>query len=177
MSLYNLLHGVNPFSPLLLSFVGVEMNEVPRFRDVRLEERQPGELMVVLHTRTGGGNRECYCEGPEGEHEDGCYAVMNRALAQKPSYLNDRDDDFDCTYADFFFRVPADLQATVQEIAAMGGKGEEPRVAWDRVLAKLRTLPVDSADEEMRNALAVGRPIVEAITKAIAGDGSAVVEV
>jgi hypothetical protein len=154
VSLYNLLHGVNPFAPLLLALVGVRIDEVPRFRDVFLTEREPGEFMVVLHTRTGGGNREDY-------------QVENEALALKPTYLRDEDDDFDCTYANFFFRVPAELQATVQEIAGIGGAGEEPRVAWERVLTKLRDHPADSPDEEVRNAMEVGRPIVANILEAL----------
>jgi hypothetical protein len=95
MSLYNTLFGMNPASNVLLKMAGLTMDEIPRFRDVSVDAGD-----IVVYTRTGGGNRECYAE--DGDCSE-CYHTANSALAAKPNYLNDTDDDFDSTYAYFRF--------------------------------------------------------------------------
>lgn len=175
MSLYNALFGRNPLSPLLMAMVGVEPDEVPRFRDAFLFDRTPEELGVAIYTRTGGGNRQCYCRDPwhrdqeeidalpVGDHFDGCYPAMNRALSLKPTYLSDEDDDFDCTYATFYFRIPKQLQPIARDLRDTLGKQERPADAWDRLLTKLRDPGADRSDEEVANALDVGERIVAPI--------------
>jgi hypothetical protein len=62
MGLYNMLHGTNPASGLLLRLAGfTNIHDVGRFRDayVTLED---GEALIAVYTRNGGGNRECGCE-------------------------------------------------------------------------------------------------------------------
>lgn len=180
MSLYNALHGRNPFSGLLLAIAGVKPEEVPRFRDTHLFEREDGELGIAIYTRTGGGNRTCYCRDPFwledgeerppiGEHKPGCYPAMNRALAQKSNYLHDEDDDFDSTYATFYFRVPEALQSAVQDIASLGGQTETPADAWERLFGKLSG-DVDDDDEEVRHAMEVGQKILAPIMEKLGED-------
>ena len=81
--------------------IGLNPSLVPRFRNafyIRAgEEVEPGETfnhdVVIIRTRTGGGNRE--------EYENDNYE-----LTQNPNYMRDYDDEDDCTYAYFFFSVP-----------------------------------------------------------------------
>lgn len=72
--------------------------------------------VAMVHTRNGGGNRECYCDDYD-NHDEGCLAVINDKMASHPAYLNDADDDGDYTYANFFFTLDdtPELRRTVQE--------------------------------------------------------------
>jgi hypothetical protein len=65
------------------------------------------EQVLAISTRQGGGNRECYCETPDESHEDGCLALNNEELQAHPQYLHDEDDEWDRTYATFYFKVTA----------------------------------------------------------------------
>jgi len=68
---------------------------------------EPGVIYAQLHTRQGGGNRDCYCDTDtdSGEHEEFCLAVNNDALQSHPDYILDYDDSFDSTYANFIFKT------------------------------------------------------------------------
>jgi hypothetical protein len=64
-------------------------------------------LAAHVHTRNGGGNRECWCN--DENHPDGpCTAVIVDQLAARDDHLHDEDGDFDRTYADFYFKLPND---------------------------------------------------------------------
>jgi hypothetical protein len=51
--MYNMLFGSNKAAPVLLAVLGITADRVPRYRDCFID----GEN-IVIHTRTGGGNRE-----------------------------------------------------------------------------------------------------------------------
>lgn len=91
MSLYNLMFGKNAWSDVILAVLDLRETDIERFRDssVDFDNRQ-----IVIMTRTGGGNREEYA---------------NEKLTSHPCYLYDEDDDFDCTYAYYYFKLPDDL--------------------------------------------------------------------
>ena len=55
MSMYNIIHGENPFSTILLGILGLTRENVPRYRDCWWTGNQ-----IAVHTRTGGGNRDYY---------------------------------------------------------------------------------------------------------------------
>jgi len=60
-------------------------------------------LAAWVHTRNGGGNRECYeCDD---RHEPGCPAGANDEMQSHPAFLADHDDTGDSTYANFHFRI------------------------------------------------------------------------
>ena len=110
MSLYNMLHGQNPLTGLLLAVLGNP--EIPRLRDTHITD---GE--ICIYTRAGGNNRESY--------EDEI-----AALQQHPLYVGDENDDFDCTYATFRFKIP-DEYAFLKVLDT--GKEGTPRAKWDQL--------------------------------------------
>lgn len=61
-----------------------------------------GEYIVAVSTRQGGGNRECWCDDYD-NHEEYCLSKNNDELTSHPNYLSDEDDDFDSTYATFYY--------------------------------------------------------------------------
>lgn len=141
MSLYNMLFGTNPFSGVLLQMLGVSRDDVPRFRDCFLNE---DGTEIIIHTRTGGGNRDDY--------ED-----ENNLLTLIDGYKFDADDDFDCTYADFHYEVP---EACESQVALMKDLGAvtEPAARWQEVLDGLRS--GDTSKPDVQRALAVGEQIM-----------------
>jgi hypothetical protein len=88
MNLYNMLVGENEYADILLKVLGVEKQNIGRYRDCFFN----GEHIVIF-TRTGGGNREY--------HEDD-----NAMLQNLNHYSHDKDDEYDHTYAWFYFNVP-----------------------------------------------------------------------
>jgi len=105
MSLYNLMNGVNNFTPALLAILGLSEDDIPRFRDISLIDEG---TKIELFTRQGGGNRET-----------DYIAEANEKLTKHPNYLRDYDDDFDCTYAYFEFSVPEEYAQACKDIAAL----------------------------------------------------------
>lgn len=124
MSLYNMIFGQNPLSNVLLKMIEVSPGEIPRFRDAYLD----GDL-VVIYTRTGGGNDECYCEGDGDTHEAGCYYKANRDLETRPNFVSFEYDDFDSTYAYFRFYVMPDHKDHLEEIKALAGENPPASVS------------------------------------------------
>lgn len=88
MSLYNIICKGNPAAGRLLALIDLDPNRIPRLRDVYF--RTPN--WVVVFTRTGGGNREHY-------------QVGNEVLRQHPLFDSDWDDDFDCTFAHWWYKI------------------------------------------------------------------------
>jgi hypothetical protein len=119
MSLYNMLFGVNQAAPILLAAIGISHAHVPRFRDCFIEGDK-----IVIHTRTGGGNREDY------EEENG-------ELQANQFYVYDEDDDFDCTYANFYYRFPDEYAAELKAIAEKSDS-ISPSEKWQQLLTSLQ---------------------------------------
>ena len=89
---------------------GMTIADFPRYRAVTVYPDQP---LVVIRTRTGGGNREEYEE-------------ENEKLRALQGFIKDEDDDFDCTYAYWHYEIP-----------------EESRAAWKTYCAKNAEDPPD----------------------------------
>lgn len=98
-------------------------------------------LAAWIHTRNGGGNRECYCEG--GEHEPGCLAGVIDAMHAHPAFLADHDDTGDSTYANFHFRIEG--KDAVRDAVRLAP--EARRQAWAR--ATLEQIATGEADPWM----------------------------
>lgn len=95
MNMYNMVLGVSPYSePLLLMVLQArpDLGEVNfgRIRDAWLEDHD-GDVLIRVHTRNGGGNRESQ-------------AAAIESMRAHPWYVRDADDTYDETYADFYFR-------------------------------------------------------------------------
>jgi hypothetical protein len=117
MSLYNMLFGTNPNSDQLLGLLGKTKGDFGRFRDVFVEDGH-----IVVHTRNGGGNREDY--------ED----VFDE-MSEHPWYVRDADDDFDCTYANIYFKIPEDAAKTY---VALLEQGHNPAESWNKILELIK---------------------------------------
>ena len=153
MSLYNMLFGVNSAAPLLLAMLGIDKNAVPRFRDCFLADGK-----IVIHTRTGGGNREAY-------------EAENDALTTLPGYVSDSDDDFDCTYANFIFEVPVKFAHLLGKIP----EGVDPAKRWQETFEKLRTASPD--DPQVKKITEVMAPVLDQIKASLDGDGPKIIEI
>lgn len=94
MSMYNMLFGKNPNSDIVLAILGLKASDVERFRDCGFDENG-----IYIYTRTGGGNRDNY---------------PNEALTGNEYYRSDSDDDFDSTYATYYFNIPDDIKEDVE---------------------------------------------------------------
>lgn len=101
MSLYNLLHGHDSNAGPILHALGIDPAQVDRFRDASFGKDGDQHVFHLL-CRTGGGNREDY---------------PNVVLTAHSLYIRDHDDEYDCTYAHYYFRIP---EAVVAELLAQG---------------------------------------------------------
>lgn len=89
--LYNVVFGENATGPLLVTLLqNVQPFEVGRYRDAWVEA-DGDALSIRVHTRNGGGNREDYDDEIE-------------SMRDHPWFVRDADDNYDYTYADFWFR-------------------------------------------------------------------------
>lgn len=98
--------------------------DVGRYRDAWVEY-DGDALLIRVHTRNGGGNREDYDDGSMSEH---------------PWYVRDADDDFDYTYADWWFR-PDLTELNVSTVEALLGMAQAPvemRARWEAVINEIR---------------------------------------
>lgn len=104
MSLFNLVTGTDPLAPYVLAMLGLPSKEfmkiVPRFRDAYLVSDGP---YLALMTRTGGGNRDDY-------------ETENQRLREIPGFVKDFDDDFDSTYAHWWYKVPEEHTAHATDL-------------------------------------------------------------
>lgn len=142
MSLYNTFNGINKEAVLIAPMLGGHPNEIfPRFRDCYLEEREftlddgipfnepknnALEEGIYIFTRVGGGNREDY----DAEIEK---------LQAHTDYVRDFDDNFDCTYATFVFRVPQEWRQDYELIKA-GELKKTSKKYQDMILATFPTI-------------------------------------
>lgn len=136
MSLYNMVHGQSPQAPLVLALLGLTLLDVGRFRDAWFEKTSDGGLCCAIYTRNGGGNREWQMEAWD-------------RIQEHPTYLADRDDDFDSTYATAYFGLPAEIPpALVEQLPAE----LKERAA---LVAKLREIAQDAPNmgERWRKAI------------------------
>lgn len=166
MSLYNALFGTNNYAHALLMILGIDSGSVPRFRDCYLGE----DGRIVVYTRTGGGNRDAY-ENPAryrdcypeyfGGSEEPYSGPWNEDLRKLPGFVSDEDDDFDSTYAYFYFDPPAEMADLIKEIGEKQGD-RNPRKAFEQMMADLKS----GADTpEAKRAMEVGKRIFGAIDK------------
>lgn len=83
---------------IALAIIGLKRVDVERFRGAYIDMKNE---RIRVCARTGGGNRECY---------------PNEMLTGNPNYLDDRDDDFDSTYATYEFSLPSGLLDDINDM-------------------------------------------------------------
>lgn len=147
MSLYNMVLGETSVSSVALAMLDITRNEVPRYRDAgfTLQDETP---VIYIHTRTGGGNRDFY------ESEDTCrenYPDYFRGDSEDPDgpwnedlrsiagYISDSDDDYDSTYANFYFGVPEAFVEFVKSYLDKNGPAKTAGERWEACIAAIRS--------------------------------------
>ena len=154
MALYDLAVGdghQRERGAVLLAVLGYPV--VARFRDAWVEKSPDGPV-IVIYTRQGGGNRECYCD----EYEDRahvpeqCYAACNEALTEHPLYLRDADDSFDSTYATFYFRAPDDAEIR-DALASIAQDPVDTDARWQQAIDRIGRGELRPAETAMADQL------------------------
>ncbi len=167
MNMYNLLFGQNPMSGVLLSILGIE--DVPRFRDAFLDTSED-ETRIAIYTRTGGGNRDFYeceerCRDNYPEHFNGGAPEPNGPwncdLRDVEGFIYDADDDFDSTYATFYYRVPDEAQPLVVTLSDIGANPDQTPA--ERFAALISDLQNKKQTPATARALAVGKSLHAAL--------------
>lgn len=125
MSLYNQVFGFDPLSHMLIKALHVNPLHVPRFRDCFLLDGK-----IAIYTRTGGNNRSIN-ETPwvfEGKVIPRTVAPdnWNSICAAHPDYLGTEDDEYDNTYAFWWFRYPTSPEIH-DALTAIAKDHERPR--------------------------------------------------
>jgi hypothetical protein len=100
-----MINGFNPACVFIMPMLGRKQDEYPRFRDCFVTE----EHNIAIYTRVGGGNRDC------GYGEEKLYEDEN--------FLTTYDDEYDCTYGTYEFKVPDKWKEDFNKI--MDGKCSE----------------------------------------------------
>jgi hypothetical protein len=99
-----------------------------------LEEIRDGVL--VRHKKTGRRVMEdrYVCEAPDSP-ACACVGCITRfRLPEHPLYIRDEDDDFDYTYATFYFRMPESLKGIASALA----EKRDPDEQWLRAIEDLK---------------------------------------
>jgi len=118
MSLYNMLFGISSIVPVALAALQKRPSDFGRFRDAWIEDDK-----IVIYTRNGGGNRECWRDDEPNCECVGCF--MTYRVHKMPHYSHDRDDDFDCTYASIYFDFPPEHAEVLRGLALGDWKPDE----------------------------------------------------
>lgn len=110
---------------------------IGRFRDIWVENHD-GEPVIAIYTRNGGPNREDQAEAIE-------------SMRSNPHYLRDADDEFDSTYATFYFAAPERYRDMLAELM------QDPvdmSQRWRDAIAALDTMDRDKLAALMERVLA-----------------------
>ena len=105
MSLYNMMNRFNPACILIMPMLVRKQEEYSRFRDCFVTEKNN----IAIYTRVGGVNRNCEYDEEE--------------LYKDENFLTTYDDNYDCTYATYEFKVPEKWKDDFDLI--IGGKIKE----------------------------------------------------
>jgi len=169
MSLYNMLFGMNPLTPILLAVLDLDQKNgqwrTGRFRDIYYDKEKE---KIVLYTRNGGGNREHYNDESEPGPKCTCTGcTITHHLPKHPNYLRDYDDDFDCTYAYVEFSVPERYKAALDELVTKS-KIENVNEKFERVLNKMKNMTPEEMkkDRQLKNVIEVFEKIFKKIDEA-----------
>lgn len=126
--MFNMLFGKNPLSDMILATLGLTPGDFGRFRDCYIKDNQ-----ICVYTRCGGGNREDY------------QSVFDE-MEKHPCYYDDQDDDFDSTYATFYFSFPAEF---AEDLAKLGNDEKlTPSEKWIKLFEEFNLLSGQSGENK-----------------------------
>jgi len=155
-----MLFGVNNLAPLVLNALNLTGNDVPRIRDAYLDV-ETDEL--VIYTRTGGGNRDYYenKDSRIAEYSDAdTVGPYNEDLQNHPNYLRDEDDDYDSTYALFYFSIPEEFKPIFQTLTELNVSVEKPMEKFQKMISNLES---GKNTPETDRALNVGKQLLQGL--------------
>jgi len=124
-----MLFGENQAASILLKILNIEKSDIPRFRDCFLNDG-----FIIIHTHTGGGNRDFYDE-PNEENLEGPW---NTTLKNNMYFVRDEDDDFDSTYANFYFSFPDEYKDDLDALSK-GTENYKPSEKWQMVFEAIKS--------------------------------------
>jgi hypothetical protein len=165
MSLYNILFGQNPLSTVYLAMVGLTPSDTGRFRDAYVEKTADNGWVLHVYTRNGGGNREHYNDEEDSGPDCDCTGCIGGyRLPANVYYLKDEDDDFDCTYATFSFKIPRQFWSFLEDLETNASPEMKPTDRWTNLFAKLSS---SKDDPEVKNVMHVMTPVLTKLTSVI----------
>lgn len=162
MSLYNMIHGVNPTAPILLMMAGFnpkaleEIKDFLRFRDCYGSK---DGTEIIVYTRIGGPNRHTRAKAVE-------------LLRSNPNYVRDEDDDFDNTFASFYYRPASTLMLEVLHNMHLAGEDGSDRPAKARQL--LEDMQEGRDTPAVQAAMEALKPMAEGMKSMLEGGKSSV---
>jgi len=139
-----MLLGYDPMAPALLTILRLSPATIPRFRDCWWN----GEHIVLL-TRTGGGNRAEY-------------VIENQTLRELPTFVRDEDNEWDPTFAEFYYTMPKEMQWVVPKLTV------QTKTMRERTMEVLNAIATPG-DPKGKKAVEALRPLMEQITEFING--------
>ena len=96
--------------------------------------------------------------------------MIERILPQHPNYLNDRDDDFDSTYATIYFSIPDQMKELAKQLET---KTFDPDKRWMEKLESMQNETVES----LKQKYPVLMKVLDEITKAVDEGGNKQIEI
>lgn len=132
-----MIFGTNSLAEILLAALEFDLAMIPRLRDAYVVADPDGsdDVRILIYTRTGGGNRAYY----DSRNEDNPDGPWNSTLREHICYLKDEDDNFDSTYAKFYYRLPDVLVPHTDSLRLMLQSSPEDR--WKAVMEMLPNVP------------------------------------
>ena len=126
MSFYNMMFGKNSDLAIAASIVlGYNVQEkFPRFRDIFTgDTHMPKEFRgvghdVIIYTRMGGDNRECWDQWNKKNYDPQTCAcpACSASKLEKEVCVGRYDDDFDCTFSCFLIKFTPEQKALFDKI-------------------------------------------------------------
>lgn len=156
MSLYNSIMGYGPALGPSLAALGAELAKIPRLRDCILKD---GKIAIL--TRTGGNNREDYKKG-------------NDYMRSLPGFITDEDDEFDHTFAWFWYAFPkeeTELWHAAEALLKRRDIERGPR-AMVEFAKKAMSDGANTHDPNISRARAAGERFAKALMDAVEKGGS-----
>lgn len=171
MSLYNLLHGQNVLTPILLSILQIDQERDDRPEWPKNDEGEDwdpdcGDLIPAgqryikkcIETQywVSGRFRDIYLNGDGtkiilytrngGGNRDAYYYIFD-VLREHPNYISDYDDEFDCTYAYLEFSIPEKAKRLCKSLAT----GDDPKTISQMFLETIAEMKKMKPEDFMRD--------------------------